>query len=77
LGDRGSFIARAWSPQAEEGLVPDSISSPKHPVGIVISPGSTRTVSTRLWAFLWSVEPDGEVEPWQPKPSRDKPPGTA
>ena len=57
--------------------MPDSISSPKHPVGIVISPGSTRTVSTRLWAFLWSVEPEPDAEPWYRRPPRDKPPGSA
>ena len=53
--------------------MPDSISSPRHPVGIVISPGSTRTTSTRLWAFLWSVEREPDGEPWHRRPPPDKP----
>ncbi len=57
--------------------MPDSISSPTHPVGIVISPGSTQTTSTRLWAFYWSVEPGRDAEPWHRKPPRDKPTGNA
>ena len=52
--------------------MPDSISSSRHPVGIVISPGSTRTTSSRLWAFLWSVEREQDAEPWHRRRPGDK-----
>jgi hypothetical protein len=53
--------------------VPESISSSRHPVGIVVSPGTTRTTSSPLWAFLWTIEadPDSNEEPpkRQPRPA--------
>jgi hypothetical protein len=45
--------------------VPDSISSAKHPVGIVIQHGTSRTTSARLWAYVWSIEPMPDPAPWQ------------
>jgi hypothetical protein len=44
--------------------VPESISSAKHPVGIVIQNGTSRTTSSRLWAFLWSIEREPDHDPW-------------
>ena len=48
--------------------MPESISTSSHPVGIVISPGTSRTTSSRLWAFLWSNQPEPESRP-QPRPT--------
>jgi hypothetical protein len=57
--------------------MPDSISSPRYPIGIVISPGATRTTATKLWAFLWSTEREPEGDFWHRLPPRDKPSSAA
>ena len=44
--------------------MPESISSSTHPVGIIISPGTSRTTASRLWAYLWSVEREPDQAPW-------------
>ncbi|MGE0440770.1 MAG: hypothetical protein AB7L66_08665 [Gemmatimonadales bacterium] len=53
--------------------MPESISTATLPVGIVISPGSSRTTSARFWAFLWSIdrEPDQDA-PWHKRPPIDR-----
>ncbi|MBL8989567.1 MAG: hypothetical protein SFV24_20825 [Gemmatimonadales bacterium] len=55
--------------------MPDSITSATHPVGIVISPGSTRTTATRFWAFLWSVEREPDQQPWHRRVTGERGPG--
>lgn len=52
--------------------MPESISTASNPIGIVISPGSSRTTSSRLWAFLWSVEREPDQEPWHRRLPGDK-----
>jgi hypothetical protein len=51
--------------------MPESISSAKLPVGIIISPGTSRTTASRLWAYLWSVEREPEQEPWHRRTGGD------
>ncbi len=44
--------------------MPDSLSSTTSPVGIIISPGTSRTTATKLWAYLWTAEREAEHEAW-------------
>lgn len=44
--------------------MPDSLSSTTSPVGIIISPGTSRTTTTKLWAYVWSAEREAEHEAW-------------
>jgi hypothetical protein len=45
--------------------MPDSISTTRHPVGIIIQHGLSRTTSTRFWAFVWSTREHSDGEAWR------------
>lgn len=44
--------------------MPESISTAKHPVGIIIQHGLSRTGATRFWAFIWSTGELPDMDPW-------------
>jgi hypothetical protein len=43
--------------------LPESLSASKHPVGIVIQHGLSRTAPTRCWAYVWSMFPGPRDQP--------------
>jgi len=52
--------------------MPESISASIHPVGIVIAPGASWTVATRLWTLVWSVQRESDWNTWPLRGPNDR-----